>query len=453
MPPVPTGPLLLEEPLIRTPYELLRRANRSAQRQVEKDFTAVQSLIASLSKTSDPATALGKLDQAADRVKGLKRKLQDIQPAANKPSALRDRLAYYEQLEKGSSEHTLDRYIIDYLLRTDRKKAAKALAAEQGIESLVDIKLFTELLRIEEALVARQSAAEALAWCGENRGTLKKMGSDLEFHLRFQEFIELSRARKVADAIAYARKHLGQWAGAHMLAVQRGMALLAFGETTGVAAYRHTYDLARWADVAAQFRATFLSVYGLPCQSVLALALSAGLSSLRLPSCMTPAAADAAASHLPAPIVAGPALPTPLLPTSHVLRFIDNTMVISADYAPRDAETGADTAASEADAARRPPPPAALDPPVTHPDCPTCGPHMRELAAEVPLAHHTNSTIVCRISGRVMDSDNEPMAFPNGFVYSTKALAEMAKNNFDVVTCPRTHESCAFARLRKIYIS
>jgi hypothetical protein len=41
-------------------------------------------------------------------------------------------------------------------------------------QSLVDINLFSELRRIEDALVKNHSVAEALAWCGENRGTLKK---------------------------------------------------------------------------------------------------------------------------------------------------------------------------------------------------------------------------------------------------------------------------------------
>ena len=36
------------------------------------------------------------------------------------------------------------------------------------------------------------------------------------------------------------------------------------------------------------------------------------------------------------------------------------------------------------------------------------------------MSHHVNSTIVCRISGEVMDSQNEPLAFPNGHVYSSK---------------------------------
>ena len=53
-------------------------------------------------------------------------------------------------------------------------------------------------------------------------------------------------------------------------------------------------------------------------------------------------------------------------------------------------------------------------------DCPTCNEDMRVLAKEVPMSHHVNSTIVCRISGEVMDSQNEPLAFPNGYVYSSK---------------------------------
>lgn len=60
------------------------------------------------------------------------------------------------------------------------------------------------------------------------------------------------------------------------------------------------------------------------------------------------------------------------------------------------------------------------DMPIGNVDCPTCGDELKVLAREVPMSHHVNSTIVCRISGQVMDSDNEPMAFPNGYVYSSK---------------------------------
>jgi len=52
------------------------------------------------------------------------------------------------------------------------------------LQDLVDIDLFLELQRIERSIQAG-SCSEALAWCGENRGTLKKMkvGSSLSFFL------------------------------------------------------------------------------------------------------------------------------------------------------------------------------------------------------------------------------------------------------------------------------
>lgn len=53
-------------------------------------------------------------------------------------------------------------------------------------------------------------------------------------------------------------------------------------------------------------------------------------------------------------------------------------------------------------------------------DCPSCDLNLRVLAGQIPMSHHVNSTIVCRISGEVMDSENEPLAFPNGNVYSSK---------------------------------
>jgi len=54
-------------------------------------------------------------------------------------------------------------------------------------------------------------------------------------------------------------------------------------------------------------------------------------------------------------------------------------------------------------------------------DCPVCDPDLGVLAQEVPSSHHVNSTIVCQISGKIMNEDNPPMVFPNGYVYSREA--------------------------------
>ncbi|KIK20479.1 hypothetical protein PISMIDRAFT_657461 [Pisolithus microcarpus 441] len=86
-------------------------------------------------------------------------------------------------------------------------------------------------------------------------------------------------------------------------------------------------------------------------------------------------------------------------------------------------------------------------------NCPVCDPNIRVLASEVPYSHHANSTIVCRLSGKIMDEDNMPMAFPNGYVYSREALEEMAAKNDGKVTCPQSNHTCDFSTLKKVFIS
>lgn len=91
-------------------------------------------------------------------------------------------------------------------------------------------------------------------------------------------------------------------------------------------------------------------------------------------------------------------------------------------------------------------------------DCPVCD-HPKQglgvLAEEVPLCQHQNSSIVCRITGKIMDHDNMPLAFPlNGQVYSREALEALAAKRGDgIALCPRTGEECALADLRKVFIS
>ncbi|KAH7886941.1 CTLH/CRA C-terminal to lish motif domain-containing protein [Phlebopus sp. FC_14] len=86
-------------------------------------------------------------------------------------------------------------------------------------------------------------------------------------------------------------------------------------------------------------------------------------------------------------------------------------------------------------------------------DCPVCDPVIRSLADEVPYSHHANSTIVCRLSGKIMDEDNMPMAFPNGYVYSRAALEDMAAKNNGRVTCPRSGQTCEYGALKKVFVS
>lgn len=112
--------------------------------------------------------------------------LSAIQPSASNASPLGPRLKVLSSMDdfetvtpkqdpyRSWTEQRTDRFIVEYLCRTGSLTAAEAYARERQLEDLVDIGLFAECHRIEEALTDRQSCSEALAWCGENRGTLKK---------------------------------------------------------------------------------------------------------------------------------------------------------------------------------------------------------------------------------------------------------------------------------------
>ncbi|XP_058080930.1 protein MAEA homolog isoform X2 [Magnolia sinica] len=77
----------------------------------------------------------------------------------------------------------------------------------------------------------------------------------------------------------------------------------------------------------------------------------------------------------------------------------------------------------------------------------------RKLALPLPFSKQHHSKLVCYITKELMDFDNPPLVLPNGYVYSTKALEEMAKKNDGKITCPRTGLVFNYTELVKAYIS
>ncbi|KAL0081073.1 CTLH/CRA C-terminal to lish motif domain-containing protein [Phycomyces blakesleeanus] len=87
-------------------------------------------------------------------------------------------------------------------------------------------------------------------------------------------------------------------------------------------------------------------------------------------------------------------------------------------------------------------------------NCPVCDTEtLGKLAENLPLSHHLNSTIVCRMSGKIMNEDNPPMLLPNGRVYSLEALQDMNCKHGGTITCPRTGFVCKFTDLKKVFVS
>ena len=60
----------------------------------------------------------------------------------------------------------------------------------------------------------------------------------MEFDLRLQEYIELARARKTVEAIAYSKKHLLPWNETHHHQIVQAAALLCYPPTTSCGPYK-----------------------------------------------------------------------------------------------------------------------------------------------------------------------------------------------------------------------
>ena len=151
------------------------------------------------------------------------------------------------------------------------------------------------------------------------------------------------------------------------------------------------YSDQRWCLLTQAFRRAIYTLHSLPHLPLLHYALSAGLTALKLPACITEEPHPSQPSHLSE------------LPFSS-----SNAMLSSSDL--------------RSDSPSK----------VPNPDCPVCDTAcLGVLAHEVPFSHHANSTIVCRISGKIMTTDNPPLAFENGMVYSEQvSSSDVRLKNF-----------------------
>lgn len=247
----PDSHLLLDQPLLRLPHELLRKNLKLAQRQIEMTNKSMTSALQATSNQS-PADTLASLDATLAKAQNLKRKLEALQAEEQiLHRQQRARIQHLQELHEIPSladvkydnwSHTrLDRLLVDYLLRQGYAESARELAQEKGIEDLVDVGVFEECGKIEKGL-RQGKTKDCLSWCNENKQALKKIGSNLELELRLQEFIEMARSGdmpKLMEAILHARKHLASGQDAEF--GLRAGGLLAHPPDTLVEPYRVSF--------------------------------------------------------------------------------------------------------------------------------------------------------------------------------------------------------------------
>ncbi|SCV67850.1 BQ2448_5461 [Microbotryum intermedium] len=440
----PAEVLLLDSALLKVsqttqaPTETLRKIHKTTQRTYEYNLGPTSSfqkelndLIKQVSSSSSSSTELPspaqrqeilrRIDAMLSKMRGLKRKLSDLSLQSTRACQLTQaRFDHLSSLPESMDSPTypawarrrLSYQIADYFLRADSslKTTADVFAKEQGIEHLVDKELWDELGRATDEL-RRGKLDQVLAWVGENKVALRKSKCSLEFTIHLQAYIELCRSHKHKEAIAYAKKHLSPSAGAdaaiaqggaEIVELSRAMALLAYGPETTCRPYQDLYSPARWETLITLFRETFLALHSLPSTPLLHMSLQAGIASLKTPICC------------------------PLPSTDPKVTAMQDTSRRSKH-------------------------------------CPICSSPLGKLAPEVPYSHHVNSTIVCGVTGKVVEGDGGEggqllaLISPTtgeASVYSREGLAFVASQQPDHrLVEPRTGESYEFSDLKKVFIS
>ncbi|KAK0386341.1 hypothetical protein NLU13_6178 [Sarocladium strictum] len=292
--------LLLDQPLLRLPNELLRKNFRSAHFTIEKDTTALKTQLkdcatAAVSGRASQEDVLKSLDTLLAKMQGTKRKLTaQAEEEARLHDQIDARIRHIDDLYtlrtvddikyEAWSRRRLDRLLADYLLRRGYNESARDLAHEKGMEQLVDVETFANMSKIREAIMVGR-VTEALAWCTENKKELRKMESKLEFMLRYQQYIDLIRTQSYLEAIKHAQKHLVPYKTTFPKEVQQAGGLLAYRPDKPAPPYAHLFKPSRWKELADVFTETHNNLLGLPSIPLLHVALSSGLSALKTPAC------------------------------------------------------------------------------------------------------------------------------------------------------------------------
>lgn len=405
----------LEHPTLKVPYEILNKRFRCAQKVVDREVSHVTGSLGELDKLLvsghvDRVVLAQQLDNIKEQLVGLRSKsgeslteeLRMAKVCRTRALHLREGCGGEEggggpQQSKVWRKVRLDRMLVEYFLRQGFYDTAIQLAKSEGLEDLTNIEVFLTAREVEQSLQAGD-ITKCLAWCHDNKSKLRKMKSNLEFNVRLQEFIELVKAGDRLEAVRHAKKHLASEEQCHLDIVQQGMGLLAFPLDTLIQPYKDLLDSNRWQQLIEQFRSENYRLHQLSSQSMFTVSLQSGLACLKTPHCYKQ--------------------------TSFVLSGLPGIMQ---ELRPR---AGPDR----------------------NPECPVCHPALNSLAASLPYAHCSQSRLVCSITGRALNENNQPMMLPNGYVYGEQALATQAKQNEGQVICPRTKEIYSFTDAEKVYV-
>ncbi|KAK5945074.1 GID complex subunit containing RING finger motif [Knufia obscura] len=440
--------VVLDQPLLRLPLELQRRNFKQSQIKIDHEQKKTTELLRNAAKSANSASpddTTKALDGMIQRMENLKRDLETLheeEQSLNEQSS--KRIRHLQELYEipsltdvkyeNWSRTRLDRLVVDYLLRAGYSDTAAALAESKDIQDLIDLDTFKQCHKIADSIQGG-STTEALRWVVRNKDSLKKLlektpdkamitpavtpkVSQLEFELRFQEYIELLRRHPTRDsaryeAIMHAQKHLAPHSAAFPVQYRITAGLLAVDPTDPSESYQEYFSPSRWTYLSQLFVDSHHQIFNLPTQPLLHVALSAGLSALKTPACHSSLNPSSAATD-------GHEHAKPMFTPTPFSNHIGNSL------------------------------------------CPICSTELNELAKNVPYAHHTKSSV-----------ENDPVMLPNGRVYGRERLEELEVKNLRMtgtrrdadeergkdntkgrtVVDPVTGDTYPWSVLKKVYIT
>lgn len=291
-----------ESSFVRVPFEQFRRAFRMEMKIAEKDLPALEALMKKHlgDNKAESSVSENVLKALRDRIRTLEERMREYRGESVK---FRDRflkrMKWVEEVASNGnyrswSRGRLIRLIGDFLIRSGEIDLVREMGRKRP-ELIDEFDLELEEMRrgVSDSLKEKQ-LTETLQWCADHRGNLKRIGSDLEFKLRRQEFVELLREGDVSGALKASQKHFPGWLETNYKEIREALALICWfpflqqglkWDNGLMGKYEELLGVSQWAGLQAQFQSDFVAIYQVDQGSQLIKTVKTGLSALKTRQC------------------------------------------------------------------------------------------------------------------------------------------------------------------------